>query len=81
MTGLLRYYPNRAAYQIWEGLGGNFSVHKDYELDIRQTDHRHEFVIAVSDSWGSKTCRKKTFSTIGRKKNFGDGSNINRSIT
>ena len=45
---LLRYSLNVAAYQIWEGLVDNFSVHKHYKLEFIQTDRkttddRHDF--------------------------------------
>ena len=71
-TAISRYYPNKPAYQNWEESVNNLTVHK-HNLDIRQADDRHEIFI---ESLGPKTCRKKSFSTLGKKKNFPDCSKI-----
>ena len=49
-AGLLRYYSNVSAYQVWEGSVESFSVQKDYKFDFRQTDARHEIFITAPES-------------------------------
>ena len=72
------YHPIVGAYQIGEGSVDNFSVHKDYKLDIRQTTDRRKtrnFLLQFLSPRGPKHAKLK-FQLDRKKKNFGDCSNI-----
>ena len=68
-AGLLGYYPNVAAHQIWERLVYNFSVQKHYRFDITHTDRQADtnFFIEVSESYGYKMCKKKVSAQLEEK--------------